>query len=272
MAALLVTPAMAKDRVTIAYVEWACARTSTHTVAAVLESKGYDVNLLSVSAAAMWQGVASGDVDAQVTAWLPATHADYKEQTAGKVEDLGPLYEGAKLGWVVPEYVTIDSITDLKDNAKKFDKEVIGIDPGAGLMRLSKKAMEEYGLNEAGWELVEGSGATMTGALNSAIKNNEWIVATGWAPHWKFGRWDLKFLDDPKGVLGEAETINTIVRKGLKEDMPKVYKFLDNFKWPEGDFATVMAWNEAKGSDPMDTARRYVKENPDVVKEWWPGE
>ena len=56
-------------------------------------------------------------------------------------------------------------------------------------------------------------------------------MVTGWTPHWKFARWDLKFLDDPKKVYGEAETINTIVRQGLKEDMPEVYAVCDAFKW-----------------------------------------
>lgn len=47
--------------------------------------------------------------------------------------------------------------------------------------------------------------------------------------HWKFGRWNLKFLDDPENVFGGEEHINTIVRKRLKNDMPEVYAFLDRF-------------------------------------------
>ena len=68
--------------------------------------------------------------------------------------------------------------------------------------------------------------------LGDAIRNEEWIAVTGWTPHWMFARWDLKYLEDPEGVFGEAEEIHTLTRVGLKEDMPEVYAFLDNFQWP----------------------------------------
>ena len=62
----------------------------------------------------MWTGVAEGSLDAHVAGWLPLTHADYYEKFEGKFEDLGSNLEGTKLGIVVPEYMDIDSIEDLK--------------------------------------------------------------------------------------------------------------------------------------------------------------
>jgi glycine betaine/proline transport system substrate-binding protein len=118
--------------------------------------------------------------------------------------------------------------------------------------------------------LVEGSGATMTAALKDAIKNKKWIVVTGWTPHWKFARWELKYLDDPKGIYGGEEYIGTIVRKGLKEDMPEVYAVLDNFHWTPKDIATVMIMNRQKGATPKATARKWVDEHQDLVKKWLP--
>ncbi|WP_035042530.1 glycine betaine ABC transporter substrate-binding protein [Desulfovibrio sp. X2] len=265
----LALPAVAaKKKVRIAYVEWSSATASTNMVKAVLQEKmGYDVETLPVSAAAMWQAVGTGDVDAMVAAWLPATHADYYAKVKDKVEDLGPIVSGARLGWAVPDYVTIDSMDQVNANADKFDGKVIGIDPGAGLMRLSEKAIKEYGMDKM--ELMEGSGATMTASLGDAIKHHKWIVVTAWSPHWMFGRWHLKYLKDPKGVLGKAEHIDTIVRKGLSKDMPEVYAFLKRFHWPSlADFQTVMAWNQEPGADPYANAKKYMDEHPDVVKEW----
>ncbi len=260
--------AFAKDPVRIAYVEWDCATTSTNMVKAVLEQEmGYEVEILPVAAAAMWQAVGSGDVDGMVTAWLPVTHGDYLKKVGDKVEDLGPLSTGAKVGWVVPKYVTINSIEELKANADKFEGKIIGIDPGAGLMRMSEDTMKAYSLDN--FELVEGSGATMTAALSDAVKNNKWVVVTGWSPHWMFGRWQLKYLEDPKGTLGGSETINAVVRKGLKKDMPEVYAFLDRFAWDTPDqLQMVMAWNQEPGADPYENAKRFIKENPEVVKKW----
>lgn len=258
-----------KGKVELIYVEWSSEVASTNVVKAVLEQLNYDVEMTPVGAAAMWQGVASDDADGLVAAWLPTTHGHYLKKVKDKVEDLGPNLKGTKIGWVVPDYVTIDSITDLNKVGKKFDYKIIGIDPGAGLMSKSEKAMKAYGLDK--WELVEGSGATMTAALADAIKNKKWIIITGWTPHWKFARWKLKYLKDPKKIFGGEEEIHTIVRKGLKKDKPEVYQVLDNFYWGPDDMAELMVWNTKKGSDPYKNAKRWVKENPEKVKKWLPG-
>ena len=64
-----------------------------------------------------------------------------------------------------------------------------------------------------------------------------------------FQRYDLKYLDDPKGSMGKAESINTIARKGLKEDEPEAYRILDNFKWSVKDMESIMLEIE-NGKDP----------------------
>lgn len=258
----------AKGKVKLAYVEWSCATASIHVVQALLEDEmGYDVDVIPVGAAAMWQAVASGDVDGMTTAWLPVTHGHYLDKVKGKVVDLGTNCEGAAIGLVVPAYVTIDSIEEMNASAKKFDNEITGIDPGAGIMSTTEKALDAYGLD--GFKLMESSGAMMTAILKEKIKKNEWVVVTGWTPHWKFARWDLKYLEDPKGIYGGEEEIHTIVRKGLKEDMPEVYRLLDNFHWSLQEIGQVMAYT-ADGADPTASAKRWIKENPQRVKEWLP--
>lgn len=257
----------AKKKITLIYVEWSSEIASTHVVAAILKDKlGYDVKLLPVSAAAMWKGIASGDADGMVAAWLPTTHGDYLNNVKDKVVNLGPNLKGTKIGLVVPTYVTIKSIEELKANASKFDGKIIGIDPGAGLMKKTEKVLKDYGLDNM--KLIEGSGAAMTAALKEAIRNKKWIVVTGWTPHWKFAKWDLKYLEDPKKIYGGEEFIGTIVKKGLKEEKPDAYMFLDKFEWTPKDMAQVMIWNQEKGSDPWKTARRWIKENPEKVKKW----
>lgn len=257
-----------KGKVQIAYVEWACAVASANVVKAVLQEKlDYEVELTSVSAAAMWQAIASGDVDGMTTAWLPVTHGHYLKRFENRLEDLGVNLDGAGIGLVVPTYVTIDSIDEMKAHADKFEGRIVGIDPGAGIMSKTEEAIKEYGLNN--FTLVESTGAMMTAVLRDKIRNNEWVVVTGWSPHWKFATWDLKYLEDPKGIYGGAEQVHTIVRKGLKEDMPEVYHVLDNFNWTLADIGEVQGWN-AEGADPYDSGKRWIEENPDKVKAWLP--
>ena len=252
-------------KVKIAYVEWSDAVVATTILKTVLESKGYDVTITPLPAAAMWQAVATGEADAMVAAWLPATHESYYKQLKDKVDLIGPNVTGAKIGWAVPKYTEISSIEDLKTKASLVDGKVIGIDPGAGLMKASDKAIKEYGLPV---KLVDGSDATMTAALKDAYDRKQNIVVTTWTPHWMFARWDLKYLADPKNVFGGEETVNTVARKDLKKDNPELHAILSKFKLSLEDEQKVMVWNEEKGAKPAETAARWVKENPDKVKAW----
>lgn len=254
-----------KGTVNLAYVEWSSEVASTNVIAAVLEQAGYEVDLTSLSAAAMFQALSTGDADAIVAAWLPTTHADYMERVGENTEDLGVNLDGTKLGLVVPEYTDIDSIADLNDNADKFNGEIIGIDPGAGLMALSEEVVDSYDLD---LDLRSGSGATMTAALASAINNEEDIVVTSWTPHWMFARFDLKYLDDPENVYGGAEQIHTVVRQDLEDDMPEAYAILDAFEWTPEQMGEVMLMNQEDGSDPYENAKQWVEDNQDVVAQW----
>ena len=254
--------------VRLVYVEWASCAAATHVVQNVLEQQGYKVDTLSVSGAAMYTALAQGDADATVCAWLPSTHGNYFERTKDKLDDLGPNMSGTRIGLVVPDYVTIDSIDQLADHADKFKDRIIGIDPGAGEMDIAHKAIEEYKLPLT---LVDGSDATMTAALKDAIDNQQWIVVTGWTPHWKWARWQLKYLEDPKGTFGGPENIDTVVRKGLEQDMPEAWRVLDGFHWTPEDMQKVMAADQVQGADAMANAAAWVKEHPQQVEAWVSG-
>ena len=256
------------EPIKLLYVEWACATATTHVIADILENEmGYPVELTPVSAALMYEGLARGDGDAIFCCWLPVTHKEYMDKMGDQVENLGPNLEGAKLALVVPDYVTIDSIEDLNGAKDKFNGEIIGIDPGAGIMNCAAQAIEDYNLD---YKLVEGSDATMVAALKGAIDRGEWIVVTGWIPHWKFSTWDLKTLDDPKKSFGESEHIDTVVRQGLKEDRSDVYEFFSNFKWSTDDLGRAMELAEEHNGDSKAAARQWVEENQDLVKSWLP--
>lgn len=148
---------------------------------------------------------------------------------------------------------------------EQVDYQIIGIEPGAGVTQLSKNTLAEYE-NLKGWELVESSTGGMLSSLKQAIQNKEPIIITGWTPHWKFSEYDLKILEDPKGVLGGLETINTLVRKGLEKDLPEAYTILDRFYWEPKDMEAVM--HKAQSGSFEDAAMSWIKENQDRVDEW----
>lgn len=160
------------------------------------------------------------------------------------------------------------------DNAASEEVEVqgfehiTGIDAGAGVMSATEEAIAEYELDI---ELMPSSGAAMTAALHSAIENEEWIVVTGWTPHWKFAAYDLKYLEDPKGVFGGSENIHTIVRKGLENDKPEAYAVLDNFYWTSDNMGEVMVDIAQNETAPVDAAQKWIDNNRDIVESWTEG-
>ena len=258
-----------KGTVKLIYVQWACAEAETHIAEVVLSDMGYKVEKEVVSAGPMWAAVANGDADAFTTAWLPYTHESYWEKYEKDVEDLGAIFTGAKLGLVVPDYVTIDSITELKDNKDKFGGRIVGIEPGAGLMiHTEENTIPTYGLQD--WDFIESSEAAMIAELTRAIEKQEWIVVTGWAPHWKFFKWDLKILDDPELTLGGSEEIKVIARKGFSADMPEAAGMLSKFFLTDAQLGEVMYLVNVEGMDPGVAARQWVDANQDVVKDWLP--
>lgn len=258
----------AKGTVEILYVEWDCAKASTYVAKAVLEDMGYEVVITSVSAPLMYSALATGDGDFMTTAWLPVTHGDFMDEYGDQLDEVATNYTGiAVLGWFAPTYVEFDSIDEINDYLDELNGQITGIDPGSGIMHLSEDVIAEYGLDV---ELIEGSDATMAAALQDAISREEAIVVTGWSPHWKLSVFDLKKLDDPKGILGADEYIATIARQGLEDDMPEVYAFLQNFIWSDEDIGAVMDMNLEEDSDPAENARTWVEANQDIVQQWIP--
>lgn len=254
--------------VNIVYVEWDSEVASSHVVKAVIEEKlGYNCELLSVPLTALWESIATGDQDATVAAWLPSLQKEQQETYQDQVVNLGPHLESTQMGLVVPDYVPLDSIKELNKFSMIFDNKIIGIDPNAGIMEKTEKVMKEYNLTNE-FELITGSDSTMTTILKNAIEEKRWIVVTGWTPHWKFAKWDLKYLDDPKNIYGKQEKIHTIVRKGLKSDMPKVYNFLDNFQWEKSDMEEVMLLIQKEENNAEEAAEIWIEKNEKLVNGW----
>ncbi|HEQ6373921.1 TPA: ABC transporter permease/substrate binding protein [Streptococcus pyogenes] len=252
------------ETVNIAYVQWDSEVASTHVIAEVLKNEGYHVTLTPLDNAVMWQTVANGNADFSTSAWLPVTHGQQYQKYKSKLDDLGPNLKGTKLGLAVPKYMT--DVNSIEDLSKQADQKITGIEPGAGIMAAAQKTLKEYH-NLSSWELVAASTGAMTISLDQAIKKKDPIVVTAWSPHWMFAKYDLKYLKDPKETFGSTENINTIARKGLKKDLPNVYKIIDKFHWTQKDMEAVML-DINKGMSPEAAAKKWVEANKSKVSSW----
>ncbi|MFP4655375.1 MAG: glycine betaine ABC transporter substrate-binding protein [Methanohalobium sp.] len=106
--------------------------------------------------------------------------------------------------------------------------------------------------------------------LKPAYYKDEPIVVTLWNPHWALSRWDLKYLDDPKGVYGEDQIV-TLARQGMSEDKPEAYEILTRFGWSMEDVESVMA-DIQNGTPAEEAASKWIENNPEKVDYWINGE
>lgn len=249
---------------TIGYVLWDGEIASTNVMKLVLEEAGYDVEIIAVDAGALYQGLADSQFDFTTSAWLPQTQKNYWERYGDDIDSVAVNLEDCRIGLVVPTYVTIDSIDELNDNKEQFNGEIIGIDPGAGIMSTTEAAIDDYELD---YDLISSSSAGMTASLKRSVDAEDWAVVTLWSPHWAFNSFDLKYLDDPMGIYGEADHVETLARMGLQEDDPQLYGIISRFKWTHDDIQSVMS-DLAAGMSEEDAARKWVDNNPEKVNEW----
>lgn len=264
--ALLPAETQAQDKtVELGYVNWAGTVAETQVAKVVLEDMmEYNVETTMVGVGPIYAALAEGDIDAFMGVWLPQTHKSYIERYKDEIIKTGPNYKGARIGLVVPEYVDIDSVEELNEHRDKFGGRITGIEPGAGVMEATREGIEEYDLD---FDLLTSSGPAMTGSLESAIQKEEWIVVTGWRPHYKFAKFDLKFLEDPNNVYGAKENVYTFHNPQLAQDHPEVVSFFHDFRMTTDEVAQVMAWIE-DGMEEEKAAKKWVEENKEKARGW----
>ncbi|GET34450.1 glycine/betaine ABC transporter [Prolixibacter bellariivorans] len=256
----------AQKKITIAMVNWSECIADTHLAKVALEAHGYKVDLVNADVAPVFAAVAKGDANVFMEVWGPITHKPYLDKFGDKIEKLGTIYKDGRLGLVVPDYVTIDSINQLNEYKDKFDGKIIGINPGAGIMKITQNVIKDYNLD---YELVTSSEAGMLASLKKAYDKKEWVVVTGWKPHTMFAKWKLKILKDPKKVMGNAESISTYATKGWAAKNPEAATFFSNFKMNDDLLGSLMLAVEAAPGKEDQAAQKWYEDHKELVDGWF---
>lgn len=253
--------------------EYAEGQVMSHVARKVIESEyGIPVEFKNVAVGPAFLGVAQDERSLFLVAWLPRTHAAYMARVGDDVDNLGELFDGARLGWAVPAYVPEDQLSSIADMNKRAVREKLGgtiqgISAGAGLMQVSEEVIDGYGLDE--YRLITASSAAMTAALKRAIDNKAWIVVTAWSPHWKWDRFDLRYLEDPEGLLGGREHVDAIASPGLAESAPEVHAMLKRMHYSLEQINTMLV--NAEETSYEAAAQKFIDTHPQVIAEWTGG-
>ena len=207
--------------------------------------------------------LAKGDVDILMSQ-INFVAFDYWTRYNKKLEKLSASSHGLEQGIVVPSYVPIDSIDQLNKYKDKFDGKIIGIEPGAGLMRQTTQVIKQYGLD---YELVDGSTAAMTATLKSSIARKKWIATILWTPSWMTQAFDVKFLKDPKHIQQPAQTYYWLGRKGFINDHPEAREIMAGIFVPLEDNIKMTGY--IKDGLKADAAvKKWLGDNQEIVNRW----
>ncbi|MGP7818631.1 glycine betaine ABC transporter substrate-binding protein [Niallia sp. 01092] len=254
--------------ITIGYIPWDEDVAVSYLWKSLLEEKGYKVKLVQADVAPIFSGVAKGSIDLFLDTWMPTTHSAYMEKYNDKISVLGTWYHEADSGLAVPDYMDIQSIEDLKNKAEEVGGKIIGIEPGAGLMRLTREnAIPDYGLNSM--TLVESSTPAMLAALEKAVSSKKPIVVTLWRPHWAFEEYNLRYLEDPKNAMNPsgAEKLQIIGPKDFSTKFPEVAKWMESFKMDLTQIAQLEA-EIMKSKDEAKGVENWLSKNESLKEDW----
>lgn len=233
---------------------------------AVLEEEGYTVELEYAEPAVVYTGLANGDYDLTLDTWLPITHEAYVEEHKDDIVELGAWNDEAALTIAVNEDSPITSLDELAENADEFDGTIYGIDPGAGLTKVTQEeVIPTYGLEDM--EFVISSTPAMLTELQKRTDAGENVVVTLWRPHWAYDAYPIRDLEDPEGTLGEAETLYSYGKGDIEETHPEVAGWLKDFKMDSELLYSLenSMFNEYDGEDYGPVVKEWMEENQDFV-------
>ncbi len=256
-------------------VEWPGVTQKSYVLKDIFETLGYDVSLEAYTVPLVLKGLETGDLDAFAGTWFQTFGEPLQNRLdAGSIKVASVQIENSTYRPAVPTYVFeagVKSLAGLAEHAEKFDYKYYGIEPGNDGNQIMLDAVENdtYGL--ADWTVVESSTSAMLAQVESTIENEDWIVFSGWKPHWMNVVLDMKYLDDPEGIWGGDERIGTVVTSSFPEKSPNAFKLLEQFDI-DSDIQSAWILEYGKnGRKPEEVAKEWITNNVDLVSEWVQG-
>jgi len=193
----------------------------------------------------------------------------------GSIENVRVNLVGAKYTFAVPTYVWEAGVKDLSDLHKfadKFGKKMYGIEPGSNQLMMDAIADPQFKLD--GWQVVESSEAGMLSEVGYEIKEKQFIVFQGWAPHPMNTMYDFKYLTGGDKFFGPnfgAATVTTQVRKGYLQECSNVAQFLKNLAFDIDMENVGMGYLINDGMKPEDGALKSITLHKDRLEAWLAG-
>lgn len=271
------------------------------------EVYGYTWSEVSGSTPVMHEGILSGEVDVHMEEWTDNIPSYPVDLEAGKFKELSVNFDDNYQGFYVPRYVIegdsergieamapdLKYVWDLKDYPDVFPDDddpdmgrVYGAIPGWEVDQIMHNKYLHYGLNENFVYFRPGSEAALASALTNADEKGEAVVGYYWEPTWLMGKYDFVLLDDEPHdesnyMDGESAMPPVRVTIGVSNNFAEgdpedesskgnseMVEFLSNYETSSQLTSDALGYMQDTGSDYIETAKWFLKENDHLIDEW----
>ncbi|MFF5771543.1 ABC transporter permease/substrate binding protein [Streptomyces californicus] len=256
-----------KRPVEVAWFPWEEDIAATYLWKAVLEERGYKINLKQFEVGPMYAAMSRGQIDVQFDGWLPYTQKNYWDKYGDRLTDIGSWYGPTSIEVAVPEYVKdVKTLDDLKGKGSDFKGRIVGIEPGTATMEnLKKNVLPRYGLDKE-YEVLDSSTPGMLAELKRAYAKKEPIAVLLWTPHWAYNEYKMTKLEDSKKAFGEGDRLHTIASKEFPEQYPQLTKWFKDFKLTEKQLGGLENEIQKRGAGHEEEAvKAWMDDNPGIA-------
>ncbi|MFD1557506.1 glycine betaine ABC transporter substrate-binding protein [Paraburkholderia silviterrae] len=237
---------------------------SAAVVQRLLERAGHEVVTSAEPHEAMFRSYGARAVDMLVSAWLPGSHGAYLAPYAADTHMLGVLYEPYCI-WGVPDYVPeseVATVQDLKrpDVARRMEKLIQGINPGAGISRFSVEIVREYQLDAEGYHFETGPEESCYHRFEEAVERKAWVVVPLWLPQFLHARHRIRELDEPLGLLRGRDQATLIARHACtRQFSPDLIEALTSLTLGNASVSQLDYLICREGMTPLEAADIWLK-------------
>jgi glycine betaine/proline transport system substrate-binding protein len=254
----------AGERLSLGYAQWDESVAVSNLTKVLLEDLGYEeVELRRGEPKAILRGVADGDVDAFQGVWMPNHQALLKDLKEDEVALLNPWLIGTtRSSLAAPAYMGVRSLDELEAAGAQ---KLIGVEPGAAPVEVPELP-SRYSLQR---DLYPNTSA-MLEEVDKLYVAREPFVFLAWSPHLMNEEYELDYIEDPNGVLGDLTQpawLQMVVRKDLREEDPLAYALLDVILLPEHQVHDLeLTLRDAKS--PQEGAKAWARDNEELIQGW----
>lgn len=305
-AALGVTGAFAQDcgDIQIAEMNWASAGVIANIDKIVLEEGyGCNVELVAGDTVPTFTSMSEkGQPDMAPELWINAVRIALEELLDEGTLIIGGevLNEGGVEGWWIPTSLAeehgITTVAQALEHPELFpgaeDRSkgaFFGCPAGWGCQINNANLFRAYGLEEAGFELVDpGSAAGLDGSIAKAFERGDGWFGYYWAPTAMLGKYEMTLLDfeveynkvewdtcttvadcaDPQQNGWTASEVFTVVTDDFAEKAGVTMDYVKVRTWDNQTAGIVLAWMADNQGSNEDGAYYFLENHGDVWEAW----